>query len=76
MSSSVQVADLRKYGVLSSMKRWAWEKMKVWTMVVAAPAVLPPARLPSWMCPVVVGDICEIENVIPCPIATPPPRIR
>ena len=27
--SSVQVADLRKYGVLSSMKRWAWEKMKV-----------------------------------------------
>ena len=39
MSSSVEVADLRKYGVLSSMKRWAWEKMKVWTMVVAAPAV-------------------------------------
>ena len=37
--SSVQVADLRKYGVLSSMKRWAWEKIKVWTMVVAAPAV-------------------------------------
>ena len=37
--SSVQVADLRKYGVLSSMKRWAWKRMKVWTMVVAAPAV-------------------------------------
>ena len=37
--SSVQVADLSKYGVFSSMKRWAWEKMKVWTMVVAAPAV-------------------------------------
>ena len=37
--SSVQVADLRRYGVLSSIKRWACEKMKVWTMVVAAPAV-------------------------------------
>ena len=37
--SSVQIADLRKYGVLSSIKMWAWEKMKVWTMVVAAPAV-------------------------------------
>ena len=30
--SSVQVAVLGKYGVLSSMKRWVWEKMKVWTM--------------------------------------------
>ena len=37
--SSVQLADLRRYGVLSSIKRWAWEKMKVWTMVVAAPDV-------------------------------------
>ena len=37
--SSVQAADLRKYGVLFSTKRWACEKMKMWTMVVAAPAV-------------------------------------
>ena len=34
--SSVQAADVTKYGVLSSMKIWAWEKMKVRTMVVAA----------------------------------------
>ena len=39
MRSSIQVAGLRRYGVLSSIKRWAWEKMKVWTIVVAAPAV-------------------------------------
>ena len=38
MGSSVHVADLRRYGVLSSIKRWTWEKMKVWAMVVAAPA--------------------------------------
>ena len=37
--SSIQFADLRRYGVLSSMKRWAWEEMKVWTMLVAAPVV-------------------------------------
>ena len=37
--SSVQVADLRRYGILSSIKRWSWEEMKVWTTVVAAPAV-------------------------------------
>ena len=37
--SSVQVADLRRHGVLSSIKRWAWEEMKVWTMVVAALAM-------------------------------------
>ena len=37
--SSVQVADLRKYGVLPSIKRRAWETMKVWTIEVAAPAV-------------------------------------
>ena len=37
--SSAQVADLRRYGVLSSIKRWAWEELKVWTMVVAAPVV-------------------------------------
>ena len=47
--SSVQVADLREYGGLSSMKRWAWEKMKVWTMVVAAPAVpcCPSSKISS-----------------------------
>ena len=38
--SSVQVADLRRYGILSSIKRCAWEEMNMWTMVVAAPAVL------------------------------------
>ena len=37
--SSVRVADLRRYGVISSIKRWAWEEMKVWIMVVAAPTV-------------------------------------
>ena len=35
--SSIQSADLRRYGVLSSIKRWAGEEMKVWTMLVAAP---------------------------------------
>ena len=37
--SSIQFAVLRRYGVLSSMKRWAWEEIKVWKMLVAAPAV-------------------------------------
>ena len=37
--SSVLVADLRRYGVLSSIKRGAWEEMEVWTVVVAALAV-------------------------------------
>ena len=37
--SSIQVADLRRYGILSSIKRWAWEEMKAWTILVAAPAV-------------------------------------
>ena len=37
--SSVQVADLRRHGVLSSIKRWAWEELKLWIMVVAAPVV-------------------------------------
>ena len=36
--SSAQVANLRRYGVLSSIKRWAWAEMKMWTMLVAAPA--------------------------------------
>ena len=39
VGSSVQVADLRRFGVLSSIKTWAWEEMEVWRMVVAAPAV-------------------------------------
>ena len=39
MRSSVQVVDLKRYGVLSSIKRWAWQEMKVWTMVVAASTV-------------------------------------
>ena len=38
--SSAQVTDLTRYGVLSSIKRWAWKEMKVWTMMVAAPVVL------------------------------------
>ena len=38
--SSAQVADLMRYRVLSSIKKWAWEEMEVWKMVVAAPVVL------------------------------------
>ena len=38
MRSSVQVADLRRYGVLSRVKRWTWEEINMLTMVVAAPA--------------------------------------
>ena len=34
--SSIQFADLMRYGVLFSNKRWAWEEMKMWRMFVAA----------------------------------------
>ena len=117
--SSVQVADLRRYGVLSSIKRWAWEEMEMWTVVVAARAVscCPSSSSFALLCvpndflrferlhpgtvlriswtrlfeqcvgchalragaflyfSVVVGDICEFENVIQCPNAIPS-RIR
>ena len=36
--------------------------------------VLPLARLPSWMCPVVVGDTCKFENVIRARMLLPPPH--
>ena len=34
--SSIHFVDLRRYGVLFSIKSWAWEEMKVWRMFVAA----------------------------------------
>ena len=76
MRSSVQVVDLRKCGVLSSMKRWAWENMNVWTMgeaTLAVPScpssssfalldVLPRARLQQEWCEVVCPS-CRLEEV-------------
>ena len=36
---SVQFADLRRYCVLSIIRKWAREEMKAWTMLAAAPVV-------------------------------------
>ena len=74
--SSVQVAVLGKYGVSFQHEEVGLgEDEGVDNGVLLCLVVLPPARLPSWMCPVVVGDICEFENH-PVPECYSPPRIR
>ena len=82
--TSVQVTDLRRYGVLSSIKRWAWEEMKVWTMVVAAPAVpcsflqlvCPPGYVQSWSVIPVNSKMSSRARMLPPPPPHPTTAFR